>query len=232
MASRYKYTLNHDFFSSSEESPTQFYWAGFLASSANVIRATAGGRAYRLEFNLAAYDKPHLEKMVLDFGGNIPVNEVPIRLKDSIYFQARLVISSKKMVMDLARFGLGMRKKSEYVMPTWLTKHSYIRHFLRGWVDGKGGFIKHNVVENENDDNKIRREFRTSGTIMFLEQLCSILSQNLKLEVDRFPITIEKNNFGKVRYLHQKDVDAIADFLYRDVSVAVDRKLESALGEI
>jgi hypothetical protein len=227
MAGWRKYSLNHNFFSPTQESPIQFYWAGFLAATANVIRTSSGDKAYRIEFNTGIKDKAHLEKMIEDFGSNIPVREVPINLKGKQYLQIRLVISSKTMVLDLARFGLGVKKKSDYIMPVWMLQHDLVRDFIRGWVDGKGNFYTTRFAGLNNI--KERREFRTSGPIPFLEQICTIFDNKLTLQTDKFPITTEDDKIGKIRYLHQSDVEAIANFLYQNVIVAMDRKLILAL---
>ncbi len=219
-----KYSLNHNFFSPTQESsPLQFYWAGFLAATANIIRVSGGDKAYRIEFNTGLKDKSHLEKMIKDFESDIPVREVSINLKRKQYHQLRLVISSKTMVLDLARFGLGIRKKSDYIMPNWMLQHDLVRDFIRGWIDGKGNFYTTKSIDSNNI--KERREFRTSGPIQFLEQICTIFDNRLTLQTDKFPITSEDDKIGKIRYLHQSDVEVIANFLYQDVVVAMDRKL-------
>lgn len=226
MAGWHKYSLNHNFFSPTQESPIQFYWAGFLAATANVVRTSSGDKAYRIEFNTGPKDKSHLEKMIKDFEGNIPVREVSINLKGKQYLQIRLVINSKTMVLDLSRFGLGVRKKSNYIMLNWMLQHDFVRDFIRGWVDGKGNFY---VTGTGIAHLKERREFRTSGPIPFLEQICSIFADKLVLQTDKFPITSEDNGLGKIRYLHQPDVETIANFLYQDSAAAINRKKESAL---
>lgn len=218
-----KYNLDHDFFSVKQESPIQFYWAGFLAASANVTLASAGDKVYRIELNLGVQDKSHLEDMVLAFGGDIPVREVTVTLREQLYHQVRLVISSKKMVLDLDRFGLGSKKKFSYVMPDWLINHDFVKDFIRGWVDGKGNFYTTLVK------NKERREFRTSGTILFLRQLISLFSQKLSLENLTPSLIEEKNGLGKVRFLHQNDVEKIANWLYTDSTTTLYRKCNSAL---
>lgn len=222
-ASSRKYEINHQFFSHDHESASQFYWAGFLAASANVIQTSGGDKTYRIELNLGMKDKSHLEEMVQAFDGDIPVREVTVTLRGQPYQQVRLVVSSKQMVLDLVRFGIGPKKKFSYVMPEWLVEHEFVRDFVRGWVDGKGNFYTTSV------ENKERREFRTSGTITFLKQLVSLFSKKLSLENLTPSLVEDKNGLGKVRFLQQGDVEKIAEFLYSNSTVTLNRKMSLAL---
>lgn len=213
-----KYSLNHNFFSIEKESDAQFYWAGFLASSANIVMSDSLYKTYRIEFNLGMKDKSHLENMIKVFEGNIPVREVTVTLRGKPYQQARLLINSSLMAMDLARWGILPKKKFTFKMSDWLIKHDLVRHFIRGWVDGKGNFYSTLI------DNKERREFRTSGTILFLEQLNDIFQQKLLLENTTPSLIKEKTGLGKLRILYQLDVEKIANFLYKDSIVGLNRK--------
>ena len=168
-------------------------------------------------------DKSHLEEMVRAFEGDIPVREVTVTLRGQPYQQVRLVVSSKQMVLDLARFGIGAKKKFSYVMPEWLLQHDLVKDFVRGWVDGKGNFYTTSV------ENKERREFRTSGTVTFLNQLISLFSKKLSLENPSPSLAEDKNGLGKVRFLQQGDVEKIANFLYSDSEIMLNRKMSLAL---
>lgn len=213
-----KYSLNHNFFNTEKESDVQFYWAGFFASSANIVTSGDLYKSYRIEFNLGMKDKSHLEDMISIFEGDIPVREVTVSLRGKPYQQARLVINSKIIVENLSRFGILPKKKFTFKMSDWLVNHDLVRHFIRGWVDGKGNFYSTLI------DNKERREFRTSGTIQFLEQLIAIFQQKLLLENPNPSLVKEKNGLGKLRVLYQSDVNKIDDFLYQGFTIDLNRK--------
>jgi hypothetical protein len=210
-----KYSVNHHFFDPVNETESQFYWAGWLCASANITKTSSGTRAYRIELNLGLQDKEHLQKLALALGSDAPIKIVNVSLRDTTYQQVRLLISSKYLVNDLARFGLLPNKKFTFFIPDWLLTHELIHHFLRGWVDGKGNFY---LIEKN-------REFRTSGTFKFLEQVTLLFNENLPLSK---PISVSDmgQGLGKIRCTNNNDVMIIHHYLYDDASVYLTRKRE------
>lgn len=214
-----KYSINHHVFHPDYENELQFYWAGFLAANANVTRTSGGECAYRIELNTGFRDMPFLDKMVSAFDSDVPVKEVWVTLRGRPYQQARVVLSSKYMVQDLARFNVVARKKRSYRMPEWLMTHKLVRHFLRGWVDGTGNFYTRDGL----------REFRTRGTMGFLEQFRSVLKMNLNLQRPDSPVLHVRKHTGLLRYGLHEDAMMIAHFLYDGAMHLMDRKYDAAL---
>lgn len=206
-----KYSINDQFFSQSLEDENQFYWAGFLASSANIVVADS----YRIELNVALIDKPYLQKMVHDMDGNVPVRTAVVFLRGERYYEARTVISSKQLVHDLARFNVVPKKKRTYTMPSWLMQHRLLRHFLRGWFDGRGGFYKE------------KEEFRTSGTQMFLEQVINCLTKHARVEKDHCTILPHDQDIHWLRVYTSSEVGKIAKYLYHDATRYRDNRFET-----
>ncbi|HLG28243.1 MAG TPA: hypothetical protein VI423_10695 [Paenisporosarcina sp.] len=214
-----KYAINHHFFYTDNECEAQFYWAGFLAANANVTRTSAGESAYRIELNTGFRDLPFLDKMVRALGSDVPVKEVWVKLRGQPYQQARVVLNSKYMIQDLQRFNVVPKKKHSYAMPECLLRHKMVRHFLRGWVDGTGNFYTRDDL----------REFRTRGTIHFLEQFRNVLNENLDLRKKDASIVQVNRYSGMLRYGMHDDVMKIAHFLYDGATHLMERKKDAAL---
>lgn len=212
---RRKYEIDHHFFHPDAESPDQFYWAGFIAANGEITTQVGLRPAYRLEISLSYDDYDQLEKLVNMFHGTMPV-KVLVRQPNNYRF-CRVVISSKYMVNDLRRFNIVPKKKTTYQMPDWLITHRFIRDFLRGWVDGLGGFY-------QTEDGKT---FNTRGTREFVIQMRSIL-RRLGL-ADPEPSLYDQNSLVSIRYRHQADVKKIAEYLYNDCSAFMERKKVAAL---
>ena len=216
-----KYYVNHDFFSRENDSEISFYWAGFLAANGNVTRESSGDKTYRIFTNLAAVDKEQLVKMAQALGSNAPVKELSINRSGKKYFTARLLINSKHLVDDLARFNVVPRKQLVYTIPKWLVVHPLVRHYLRGWVDALGGFYPTNKNQG--------REFRTSGTSKFLEQFRQIIARDCNVSNPLRPVISTKKGMGRIFYTSQEDVVAIAEYLYRDANCYLERKRNAGL---
>ena len=202
-----KYTIDDNIFS--EDSERSFYWAGFLAANGSV------SDNYRIYINMGKDNKSFLEKMTKAFGTNTPVKDVVIRSKTTKpYIATSLLITSKKISEDLKRFNVVPRKKQTYFIPNEILNSNFIRHFVRGWIDGLGGFYK-------------EHEFRTSGTVHILEQICDLFERN-SIAFDG-AITPTTKNLGKLYIGKKQYVANIAHYLYDDSVHFMDSKKEKAL---
>lgn len=215
-----KYKINHHFFNPQFINATQLYWAGFIASSGLVTRQCAGQAAYRIQMNVSIKDKAVLEKMVADLGSDVPVKDTIVKLNNQPYLHSRVVISSKYLIQDLEHFNITPGKKNMYMMPNWLLVHPLLSHFLRGWVDGKGGFYS---------IGKDHRGFKTRGSQLFLNQISIILKN--KLNIKDMKLVNNPRGLGMLSVSVNEDVEKIAHYLYDDANEYVERKMNAALFE-
>lgn len=206
-----KYLLNHRFFSSAAESELQFYWAGFLAASANIV----DGDSYRVELNVSVRDIDYIRQMMVDMDSTVPVRVFEVYIRGEKYREARTVISSKELVHDLARFHVLPKKKHTYVMPEWLLRHRLLRHFLRGWFDGVGGFYLW----------PDHLEFRTSGTPEFLSQYLSMLVKHAGVDENHGTI-LHDGDVSKLRIYSPVAGAKVAKYLYRKASRYRDNRAD------
>jgi hypothetical protein len=99
------------------------YWAGFIAADGCVDEKG------RVRFYLQLSDHNHLAKFAEFVGSTHKLNLDEKRNRCSIEF------TSRAMVKDLLRWSITPRKSVTYTPPTDL---AYLRHFLRGMIDGDG----------------------------------------------------------------------------------------------
>lgn len=216
-----RYPIFQKFFSESNDGEANHYWAGFLAANASIFH-TAGNehsprgieKAYRIYCNVAVEDRIQLEHLTQALQTNVPVRTEVVSLDGRPYTRAAVLISSKDLVMDLMRFEVLPDKKANFVMPGWLQASPWVRHFIRGWVDGLGGFYL----------SSGKKIFRTRGTVAFLRQLRSVLDRELHLNrLDRV-----ENKDGQIDFIDPEDVLLIAHWLYSDAEWFLRRKRDLA----
>lgn len=209
-----KYTIHHDFFA--QDTEATFYWAGFVASGGNIYTA----RGYRIEFNISSQDKEHLEQMISDMGGDVPVKDFVTKKEGHINYHVRTVISSKYLVNDLdERFGITPRKKFIYTLPDWLMTSENVRHFIRGWTDGLGGFTY----------NHQKVSFSTRGTHLMIKQLSNIFKAEANLDVGELVIKPVDNPLEMLLVSDKEALKKVFRYLYRDAHVFLRRKKNDGL---
>lgn len=206
-----KYLVNPDFFN--QDTEQSFYWAGFIAANANIVN-NAG---YRIEFNISAQDKEHLEELHQAIGSDAPVKDFITTKNGQINQHVRTVISSKYLVESLEeRFFVTPKKKHSYEMPNWLMVHEDVRRFIRGWCDGAGGIsTAHNQFA-----------FTTRGTHSMMSQLRMIFINQLRI-TDNSLISVKKIDKSELELLtisDRKTLKGIRDFLYLNSNVFLARK--------
>jgi hypothetical protein len=213
-----KYIYNRWCFSHENETPEQFYWAGFLAADGNISKQG------RLTIDLSVKDKLHLLKLKVFIQTNAPITEA-IRANgqtsvvngDKHYVRLRL--TAKQMSNDLKRFGVIPRKTWNHVFPNWLKTHALVSHFMRGYLDGDGCICY-------SADEQIH--INICGTPIFLESYRGILEQNCSLKRREYPINISEG-CGRLQYGGNVICKRICQFLYKDSSIYLERKKNQAL---
>lgn len=218
-----KFNCDEDFFS--RDSEETFYWAGFLAANGNISTENNGKPSYKISLNLSLKDKEHLEKFKKALKSEAPVKELTINKETNPYETARFLISSKQLVTELSqRFFVVPRKTFIYKIPPWVERSPLVRHFLRGWVDGKGTFFV---------DPELGRTtyFRTSGTVVFLNSFMSILQRETGLEPKELKMTLSKEGrvMGALFYTRKEELEVIANYFYNDCNIYLSRKRDAAL---
>jgi hypothetical protein len=212
--SKLMYPCNDDFFSSLNE--LSLYWAGFLAADGSVRKTSAKSRVLLL--TLANKDRTHLELFKKHLDAQSPIFEVTSGNSQ----QGKITITSSKIFDDLANFNIVQNKTLVYEFPQWLTEHTLVHHFMRGYVDGDGCFrIRHRgKCQNPHVYMSLR------GTEIFLRDFKSILEDRCSLTND--VSIIFDCRIGKIEYGGNKTTSKIASFLYKDATIFLPRKYEIA----
>jgi hypothetical protein len=220
-----RHGCDHDFFS--RENEETFYVAGFIAADGCVKdrKSKNGNRRYELGIGLAKKDKEFLEQLRQIMKAETPIRDFLVKnskfnSKWNDTWKSEIIITSQKMCEDLARFNIVPRKSLTYTFPEWMKTHPLKNHFIRGYNDGDGSFYVPKLA-----DGKITKQiyFSMRGTPAFLTDVRYILEQECDLEERENPIRISSGH-GCLEYGGNGIVSKVADYLYRDATIYLERK--------
>jgi len=202
-----KYFVDHNFFENIN-SEIKAYWLGFMYADGYISNR---GSQKLIGVAIGTKDKNHLTKFVKHLKSNYQIKEYTANSgysKNIIY--NRLLMTSETMFNDLLKQGLTEHKSLTLKFPSITKKLE--RHFIRGYFDGDGSFAK--AVNGYN--------IKICGTKEFLTAILNIFQKN-KLKLHQRNPDKDKNNY----YLTiggMQQVKHIADYLYKESTVYLDRK--------
>jgi transposase len=127
-----RFTVDEEFFD--EINDLNSYWAGFIAADGNIFKNN-------LRIEIHTKDKNHLDKFraCIKFNGNIHDR----KSRDTV----SLGIISDNIVNSLKNNFNIVPCKSMILTPPKLLKETYIRNFVRGYIDGDGCYSnKYNLL--------------------------------------------------------------------------------------
>lgn len=187
--------LNHNYFDSIDTS-NKAYFLGFIA-------ADGCNRESRiLEIMIHKDDISVLEKFIQDIESNYIV---PIRKNK----YAQLSVYSRPLVSGLEKHGITQRKSLTLEFPKTIPEE-FISDYIRGYFDGDG------YISKKSDAIEI------VGTLNHMFDM----SEWIYKHTDLNPSSIQqKGNIFSIFYHGQKKVAKIYNYLYKENSICLERKL-------
>lgn len=221
--------FDEDFFSRDTEE--SFYVAGFLA--ADGWKTGSKYKNYAIGISLAAKDIDILLKIktAIKFEGELKYKErwthPPNAKEPHLTKTYTLKFSSKKTFKDLERFNIVERKTYIYDMPSWLKIHPLLRHFLRGYIEGDGGF---SIAQNKLATNP-HIVFYMRGTANFLQSFEDVLARENIVDLsnkNRLPIEpvdgLKAPTFDRIYYGGNGICSKLYDYFYSGATIYMNRK--------
>lgn len=186
------------------------YWIGFLHGNGNV-------NSRQLSLELTEKDLSHLLKFKKFIGVDYKISEHKTQIDGKPFIGFRYIITSVNFARSLAKHGLTPRKLLKLQFPNTIP-NNLIHHYMRGLVDGKGSYYITN--------NKLI--FSLTSSLNICEAVQSYLVQNCNLSKTELIEHLGKNNEKSynIRYIDAPQVCKIANYLYQDAHVFLDRKKE------
>lgn len=191
------------------------YWLGFLTADGSV-------NDKQLSLRLAEKDKWHVEKFKKFIGVNYKISKTKTNLNGKIFFGFEYRVSSKIFVASLVKHNISPRKSFVTEIPDTISQN-FTKDYIRGLVDGDGGFYISN--------NKLN--FSLISSIKMCEQVQNILIENCKVNKTKIKIVKCKNgDMAYLQYCGNKQVRRIMLFLYDKASIYLERKYSFAISMI
>ena len=186
------------------------YWIGYLMADGNVHIGKTGNP--RVSLTLAAEDRDHLVKFRRFLNCSNEIQMKISKVRGKVWNQYTLRFSSKQIANALKGFGVTARKS----LSATVIGLENDRHFWRGVIDGDG-YLK-------NRDGRDGDRITVVGSYYLMRQLEDFVKNN----APDSDVIIEQD--GRFCRLHVYGYTArmLAELLYGDSQVALDRKLAKA----
>lgn len=195
------------------------YFLGFLMADGNISERNNSQNAVRLEIHNR--DKYILEILKRELGTS---NAIGVNKKRN---HSRLVIHSDLMVMDLAKYGIVSRKTGIERFPKELLSEEMQRHFLRGFLDGDGWLTIFTQKKKLTPTFAIGFSKNVNILTDIRDYFIEHLNDISRVKIHEFAES-EKGypGFGMLLFNKKQNVLDIAEFLYKDATIYLERKYE------
>lgn len=195
--------FNHNYFEDID-CDNKAYWLGFIAADGCI-----NSNVPSLSINISQKDLALLEKFASDieFNNQIFKNSTIIKETGNFRHMCTITCTSKKLIQDLSKYGLGPQKSLTLKAPQNIPD-DLIRHWIRGYIDGDGCF-----TWNKKGN---RLGIKVLGTESVLEYIKKYLQ-----------LTCNVTNYGKIKNLSTGGniiLTRVGHYLYDDASVFLKRK--------
>jgi hypothetical protein len=211
-----KYNCDFNYFHVIDTEP-KAYWLGFFAADGHVrpVNNTAA-------IVLSRKDTDHLERFKAAINAthpiNLYVNRSPLAGESEV---CRLAIQSADMVSDLISHGVIPRKSGILQWP--LLRDDLYRHYLRGYMDGNGGF-------SWSGTGRYGFNWSLCSGPDFLKDAQSFLVKSLNFTKTKIAPKSETIVVRSLRYKGYNQMRALYDLLYSDATIWLPRKRDKADG--
>ncbi len=210
-----KYACDFGFFHSID-SESKAYWLGFVAADGSVYKNV-------VSVGLASKDRGHVLRFRAALKSEHPVRDY---LNDG-FPRSELSIGCEEMARDLLKNGVGLRKSLTHEWPMTIPAH-LLRHYLRGYFDGDGGWT---LSKPRNASYTRQLSFSLIGSWAFCEAAQRFLVKNAEVRTNKLK-SESGGNMASMRYGGTLQATRIYHLLYDGASVWLPRKRDIAVPKL
>lgn len=213
------YRLAHHFFDEIDSEATA-YWLGFLAADGHI----GSGNSIRL--GLASKDREHVVAFQQAIGSTHPVVDCQYRSSYGSNPQTYLYLRSQIMAQALRRHGFTAQKTTDCPWPPM--PEGLRHHFVRGYVDGDGGFyvrlLRRYADGTPRPNGQYVFQFMVTSHVTFIETLQQWLMAACQVSLTKLAYRKKGRPFPTLMYAGRRVVQRIYACLYEKATIWLSRK--------
>lgn len=213
---RKKFSVDDDFFENinTEE---KAYILGFISSDGYINK-----KLNQVKIDLSRSDEDVLIKIknAINYTNSIKHYTYNCSVEQYKYSQevSRLVISSKKMVSDLEKFGVVQAKSNKIGFPLNSFDESLYRHYFRGYFDGDGS-----ISINYKRNNALLLNITSSDKMC--TDMFNILNNIFKgIKIYKYHRRASNTENSTIVIGNKNYVIKLMDWMYKNSTIYLDRK--------
>ncbi len=212
-----KYHIGYIDFFDAIDTESKAYWAGFITADGCIT-----DNKKSLILTLQTRDGSHIERFIAAIHSDYRVRSV--RQNSSGRSYATVQIYDKRFVQGLLKLpGVGPRKTSTIRWPGTFITHNLLRHYLRGYTDGDGGFY----IGVRNNRPSVRHAYGVASNFSFISGLQQHLIEACNLQKTKLYKRKDKpDRSWSLKYGGRLQVSRIFSYLYKDATIWLPRKRE------
>lgn len=209
-----KYTLDQGFFNVIHREE-QAYWLGFFSADGNI-------QGNSIRFELSSLDGKHLKKFLTALKANYPIHCYWHKSQGKYLKSVVVEVNSEQMVCSLNALGVKPRKTSSIKpCPNISGQVDLEAAYWRGWVDGDGWisyYLPDGTYKGICNIGLVGNQAVVTGFRDFIVQSLGY----------RNSIHFNPNNSCYILSYSGVKAKKVAQLLYRNATVYLDRKMEKA----
>lgn len=199
------------------DSEKKAYWLGYLTAKARIVQSSDHGRK-SLHMSIAQNNLEHVKEFLREIEANVTIGTAISELRGKQYTTHKVTISSHHMASRLEEHYLVSPKHLNTKVPPTIPKE-WIRHYFRGFYDGKGFLWKHKELDN-------KQMMFMFGSEQFLKQFKKHMLSTLGLKVRSKCIREDKDHNNYRFYLGDKvAIQSIWLYMYEGATIYHPRKV-------
>lgn len=205
--------VNHDYFSCID-TEDKAYFLGLLLADGTINKR-------REEYTIVSLHVSQQDIDIVEKFKHYTQSENKIYIGSKIN-DCALRITSRKMVNDLSKFGIIPQKTGKNTICVDDIPEDLIRHFIRGLIEGDGWYS----ISNTSTGRVV-----TSVGVCGDYNTCDFVQQWFQKILGTSPLKVSKvknKNCYKIGYSSYDVGCRIVDYLYKDATVFINRKMEKA----
>ncbi len=205
------YILAHPRFFCNIDQEPKAYWLGFLTADGCIT-----GNGNRLQVALQRQDRSHLVRLREALGADNPILDQEYNGHKS----SKFAVSSEQLTQCLEKNGVYPANTYDLFWPS--LPDSLVHHFIRGFIDGDGGFY---VSENKYTHSNNYVFAVDSASVEFLLSLQTCLIEHCDLSKPNLRARNDKPDASRrLIYCGRLQVKRIFNYLYNGATVWLPRK--------